>query len=131
MYLCVSGYQLNLHSQPHCLGDACFKIPVCASFQMPFYSLLSRIINHQETLREVLALCFQKARHEAVLKKLFLSWLPGKGKSVTIRDLASGRFSTFLLVVLHSQHPGSTKGICCIFVLKCMKCVGGEIRRKE
>lgn len=69
------------------------KIPVCTGFQIPFYSLLNHIIDYQENLREVLALCFEKAKYDTVLRNLFLGWLPGNGKSVSIGDLASGRSS--------------------------------------
>lgn len=50
------------------------------SFQIPSYSLLSGIINDKENLREVLALCFEKAKCDAVLRNPFLDWLLMEGK---------------------------------------------------
>lgn len=52
------------------------------SFQIPSYSLRSGIINYKENLREVLALCFEKAKCDTVLRNLFLDWLLMEGKSV-------------------------------------------------
>lgn len=52
------------------------------SFQIPSYSLLSGIINYKENLREVLALYFEKAKCDTILRNFFLDWLLMEGKPV-------------------------------------------------